>query len=45
MLLIGEQAIDHFFVSVWGLVGEERVLLRDGGRDSDQIEVHAAEQR
>ena len=45
MLLAGEQLVDHLFVSVRRFVVEKRVLLGGRGRNADQVEIDAPQQR
>ena len=45
VLLAGQQPVHHLFVGVGGLVVEERFLFGGRGRDADQVEVNAAQQR
>src|SRR5690606_20299712 len=40
----GEEAVNGFFKSVGGFVGEEGVDLLEGGRQADEVEADAAEE-
>ena len=45
VLLTGQELVHHFFISIRAHVREKRFLLGRGGRDPDQIEINAPQQR